>query len=100
MADEEKDKLFSELNVILEEYKNEKEKTIESIPLLPEGKYTDNIDEESFKKGQLSVMVYLSDLLGISLTFYDLRKSFQETIKTLIMLKMEHQEMATLHLKV
>lgn len=92
------DKLFSDLSSLVQEYREENKKVRDSIPLLPSCRDT-TVDEASFQKGQLSVMVYLADVLGISLVFYDLRKGFQETIKTLVMLKMEQDEVATMHLK-
>ena len=92
-------KLLSDLSALVQEYREENKKVRDSIPLLPSYRDT-TVDEVSFQKGQLSVMVYLADVLGISLVFYDLRKGIQETIKTLVMLKMEQDEMATIHLKV
>lgn len=93
------DKLLSDLSSLIQEYREENKEIRDSIPTLPLCN-DKNIDEVSFQKGQLSVMVYLADVLGISLVFYDLRKGFQETIKSLVMLKMEQDEMATMHLKV
>lgn len=92
-------KLLSDLSTLVQKYREENKKVRDSIPLLPLCN-NDDTDEVSFQKGQLSVMVYLADVLGISLVFYDLKKGFQETIKTLVMLKMEQDEMATMHLKV
>lgn len=69
------DKLLSDLSALVQEYREENKKVRDSIPLLPLCN-NDDTDEVSFQKGQLSVMVYLADVLGISLVFYDLRKGF------------------------